>query len=111
MWRIWRKEEELAFADGNVAEGGLGGGCAVAWGERVGGGVDDAEEHGAAVLVEELGGGVDMVVCSGVGTANDLEGWAVSGREGERSVGWIDGVWCDGACERTMTVMSLLYTQ
>lgn len=37
------------------------------WGD---GGVDGLKEHGAAVLVEEFGGGVDVVVCAGVGAAD-----------------------------------------
>lgn len=40
--------------------------------ERVVGGVDDFEKHGAAVLVEPLGRCVDVVVCSLVGAAYDL---------------------------------------
>ncbi len=34
--------------------------------------VDDFEEHCAAVLVEPFGGCVDVVVCSGVGAADNL---------------------------------------
>lgn len=33
-------------------------------------GVDGFEEHGAAILVEEFGGRVDVIVCSCVGAAD-----------------------------------------
>ena len=33
-------------------------------------GVDSLEKHGAAILVEEFGGRVDVVVCSCVGAAD-----------------------------------------
>lgn len=58
VWRVGGKEEHFAFADWDVA---------------VGAGVDDSEEHAAAVLVEPFGGLVDVVVCSGVGAADDLD--------------------------------------
>ena len=63
MRGIRRKEEERALVDGDVLDdGGLG---------RGGGfGVNSLEEHGAAILVEEFGGGVDVVVCSRVGAAD-----------------------------------------
>lgn len=38
--------------------------------------VDGFEEHGAAVLVEEFGRGVEVVVCSRVGAADDHDGVA-----------------------------------
>ena len=35
--------------------------------------VDDFEKHGALVLVEPFCGLVDVIISSGVGTANDLD--------------------------------------
>ena len=67
MGGIGRKEKHLAFANWNITEG---------WG---GFGVIDFQKHRTAVLVEPFGGGVDMVVCAGVGAANDLEGLYVRG--------------------------------
>ena len=71
MRRVGGQEEHLAFADRDVA---------------VGAGVDDFEEHAAAVLVEPFGGLVDVVVCSGVGAADDLGGLAMGlgNSKGER---------------------------
>ena len=57
--RIGRKEKHLTFTDGDVA---------VRWRGVF---VDDFEEHGAAVLVEPFCGGVDVVVCSGIRTADN----------------------------------------
>lgn len=57
VWRVGGKEEHLAFADWNVA---------------VGARVNNFEEHAAAILVEPFGGLVDVVVCSGVWAADDL---------------------------------------
>ena len=56
---IGRKQEHLAFADWDVAMFGV---------------VYDFQEHGASVLVEPFGGRVDVVVCAGVGAADDLWG-------------------------------------
>lgn len=89
MGCVGREEEHAAFVDGDVAVDGFGGG-----------GFDDFEEHRAFVLVEEFGGGVDMVVCAGVGAADDLWGGRISegmggGRRGELG-------------ERTITVTSSL---
>ena len=63
MRGIRREEEERALVDGDVLDdSGLG---------RGGGfGVDSLEKHGAAILVEEFGGRVDVVVCSRVGAAD-----------------------------------------
>lgn len=61
---VGRKEEHVALADDDVLEG------------VVVGGVDDLEEHGAAVLVEPFGGLVDVVVGAGVGAADDHDGEA-----------------------------------
>lgn len=51
--------------DRDVLEAGRGAGC-----------VDYLEQHGPAVLVEELRRRVDVVVCSRVGTADDHYGVA-----------------------------------
>lgn len=52
------------------------------------------EEHGASVLIEEFRGGVDVVVCSCVGSADDHDG--VSGGSG-----WmVDAVVVDGGLEK-----------
>ena len=64
---IGREEKHLAFPDRDVAVLGL---------------VDHFEEHGAAVLVEPFGGRVDVVVCAGVGAADDLWGGRVRGTRG-----------------------------
>ena len=65
MRRVGGQEEHFALADGHVAEDGAVVGA---------GGVllDDFEEHAAAVLVEPFGSRVDVVVCAGVGAADDL---------------------------------------
>jgi hypothetical protein len=55
--RVGGQEEHVALADENVFEGAV---------------VDDLEDHGAAVLVKVFGGCVDVVVCAGVGAADDL---------------------------------------
>lgn len=60
--RIGGQKEHFALADGNVAEGGVGAGGVVA----------DFEQHAATVLVEPFRGRVNMVVCAGVGAADDL---------------------------------------
>ena len=52
------EEKHVALADDDVAELAL---------------IDDLEHHGALVLVEPLGGLVDVVVGPGVGAADDLE--------------------------------------
>jgi len=57
---ISRQEKDFAFVDVDVAEGAV-------WG-------DGFEEHATAVLVEEFGGAVDVVVCSCVGPADDHDG-------------------------------------
>lgn len=51
------EEEHVALADDDVFELAI---------------VDDLEHHGALVLVEVFGSLVDVVVCSGVGPANNL---------------------------------------
>ncbi|KFY64587.1 hypothetical protein V497_01651 [Pseudogymnoascus sp. VKM F-4516 (FW-969)] len=63
-------------ADGVVGDvGGEEEHGAFGYGEGAGGAVvDDLQEEGAAVLVEPFGGGVDVVVCAGVGAADDLVG-------------------------------------
>jgi hypothetical protein len=65
--RIRRQQEHVALVDVDVAE--LFGG-----GKRL---VDDLEEHGALVLVEPLGGLIDVVVCALVGAADDHDGYVV----------------------------------
>jgi hypothetical protein len=60
MWCIPRQEEDFSFIDVDVAEGAFR--C------------DGLEKHAAAVLVEEFGGAVDVVVCSCVGPADDHDG-------------------------------------
>lgn len=57
--RVGGQQEHFALVDGDVAEFVV---------------VDDFEEHAAFVLVEPLRGLVDVVVCSCVGTADDLGG-------------------------------------
>lgn len=57
MRRVGGQQEHVALADDDVAKGRA---------------VDDLEHHGAAVLVEPLGGLVDVVVGAGVGAADDL---------------------------------------
>jgi hypothetical protein len=52
------QQEELALIDVDVAE-------------LVCRGLDGFEEHAAFVLEEEFGGAVDVVVCAGVGAADD----------------------------------------
>lgn len=56
---------------------------------------DDFEEHGSAVLIEEFWGGVYVVVCSGVGAADDHYG--VAGCAGGGRV--VDTVVVDGGLE------------
>lgn len=58
------KQEEFPLVDVNVFE-------------LVCGGLDCFEEHAAFVLVEEFGGGVEVVVCAGVGPADDHDGHGV----------------------------------
>ena len=72
VWRVGWQEEHFAFTDGDVP---------------VGAGVDDFEEHAAAVLVEPFAGLVDVVVCSGVGAADDLVGGERWSRGVEQSGG------------------------
>jgi len=60
----------------------------VLWGRRGGRGVNCFEEHGAAVLVEEFGGAVDVVVGAGVGAADYH--YCVAG--GSRGGGVVDAV-------------------
>lgn len=57
MRRVRGKEEHLAFVDVDVAELVL---------------IDDFQKHATFVLVEPFGRFVDVVVCSCVGSANDL---------------------------------------
>lgn len=56
--RVGGEEEHVALADDDVSEVSI---------------VYDLENHGALVLVEVLGGGVDVVICAGVGAANNLQ--------------------------------------
>ncbi|KFZ04573.1 hypothetical protein V502_10048, partial [Pseudogymnoascus sp. VKM F-4520 (FW-2644)] len=56
---VGREEEHRAFGDGQGA------------GDDA---IDDFEEEGATVLVEPFGGAVDVVVCAGIGAADDLVG-------------------------------------
>ena len=58
MRDVARQQEQLALVDVDVAE-------------LAGGGLDGLEKHAAGVLVEELRGGVDVVVGAGVGAADD----------------------------------------
>lgn len=68
--------------NGYVYEGRGAGGC-----------IDGFEEHGSPVLVEEFGCGVEVVVCSRVGAADDHDG--VAGGVG----GVVDAVVVDGGLE------------
>lgn len=62
---------------------------------RGGAGVDSFEEHGAAVLVEEFRSRVDVVVCAGVGSADDHHGVSLCG-----GGGWVvDAVVVNGGLE------------
>ncbi|CAG9971095.1 unnamed protein product [Clonostachys byssicola] len=54
---VAREEEHVALPDDDIPE------LAV---------VDDLEHHGPLVLIEPLGGLVDVVICTGVGSADDL---------------------------------------
>lgn len=64
MRNVPRKQEEFALVDVDVFE-------------LVCGGFDGFEQHAAFVLVEEFGGGVEVVVCAGVGAAYDHDGHGV----------------------------------
>jgi hypothetical protein len=64
MRHIARQEEQFALVDVDVAE-------------LVGRGLDGFEEHAAFVLVEEFGSAVDVVVCAGVGAADDHDGQGI----------------------------------
>lgn len=57
MWDVWGEEEHGAFGDGEGARDVV---------------FDDFEEEGAAVLVEPFGGAVNVVVCAGIGAADNL---------------------------------------
>ena len=59
MGRVGREEEHVALVDADVAKLAI---------------IDDLEEHAALVLVEPFGGLVDVVICAGVGTADDHDG-------------------------------------
>lgn len=88
--RVGGQEEHLAFVDVDVAELVV---------------VDDFQQHAAFVLVEPFGRFVDVVVCSRVGSADDL----LKGGRGTFSYidrGVVRRVW--GTDDRTMTVTSLL---
>lgn len=61
---IWWQEEQFAFVDVDVTE-------------FVGLRYDCLQEHAAFVLVEELGCFVNVVVCAGVRSADDLDGQRV----------------------------------
>jgi hypothetical protein len=63
VWRIRRQQEDRAFVDGDILK------CR--WRRRC---VYRLEQHRTPVLVEELWRGVDVVVCSCVGPANDHDG-------------------------------------
>ena len=63
VWRVGWEKEHAAFGDENIFEFAA---------------VDDFEEHCASILVEPFGGGVDVVVCSGIGTADNLWTKAIS---------------------------------
>jgi hypothetical protein len=58
------QQEELAFVDVDVFE-------------LVCGRLDGFEQHAAFVLVEEFGGRVEVVVCAGIGAADDHDGHGV----------------------------------
>ena len=59
------------------------------------------QEHRATILVEELWGAVDMVICSGVRAANDHDSEA-----GSRGRGWmVDAVIVDGWLEQVRVVL------
>jgi len=60
VWCIPRQEKDFSFIDVDVAETAFR--C------------DGLEKHAAAVLVEELWGAVDVVVCSCVGASDDHYG-------------------------------------
>lgn len=57
MRSVWGQKEHFAFPDWDVSMFTI---------------VDDLEKHGAAVLVEPLGGFIDMEIGARIGTANDL---------------------------------------
>lgn len=59
MGSIGGEEEHVALVDMDVAELTI---------------VNDLEEHAAFVLIEPFGGLIDVVVCAGVGAANDHDG-------------------------------------
>jgi hypothetical protein len=67
--RVAREEEHVTLADDDVLEHAV---------------VHHLEHHGALVLVEPLGGLVDVVVCAGVGAAYDLARSQYSGLRGVR---------------------------
>lgn len=64
--RVGGEEKHVALANDDVAEDTI---------------VDDLEHHGALVLIEPLGGLVDVVVGTGVGAADNLD--KESGGRGE----------------------------
>lgn len=76
MRHVARQQKQLALVDVDVAE-------------LVGAGLDGLEQHAAAVLVEELGRRVDVIVGAGVGAADD--------HDGERVV--VDQIVVDGGLE------------
>lgn len=84
MRGVGREEEDRTFVDGDVLWSW--------WGGR---GVDCSQEHGAAVLVEEFGGCVDVVVGAGVGAADYH--YCVAG--GSRGGGVVDTVVVDRGLE------------
>lgn len=84
MRGVCGQEEQGILVDRNVD-----------WGVRVGRGIHGLEEHRAFVLIEELGGGVDMVVSAGIGTTNDHDCQTTCGRGGRV----IDAVVVDGRLE------------
>lgn len=73
VWGVGGQEEEAVLVDGDIK-----------WCVRGGGRVHGLQQHGAFVLVKELGRCVDMVVSAGVGAADNHDGEA--GRFGRARV-------------------------
>lgn len=71
MRGIGWEQEQGALLDGNILERGWISGC-----------VDGLEKHRSSMLIEELRGGVNVVVCSRVGAADNHDGVAGCGRGG-----------------------------
>lgn len=78
------------FVNGNV-DGSMG----------LRGSVHGLEQHRAFMLIEELGSGVDVVVCSSIGAANDHDSQATRG-----GGGWvIDAVIVDWGLQKVRVVL------